>query len=193
VPDAQTVTLLLHDFAQGDKAAFDRLVPLVYEELRRIAGGHLHRERQGHTLQPTALVHEVYVRMVGQEQPDYRDRAHFLSIAAQVMRRILIDHARIKNAAKRGSGQGSLPIDEARDAFERRPEALIALDDALTALQDADPRKARLIEMRYFGGLTIEECALALSMSVSEVRREVRVAQAWLQRELSRGLPDKSA
>lgn len=186
MPDARTVTLLLRDFAGGDKAAFDRLVPLVYEELRRIAQGQLHREKPGHTLQPTALVHEVYARMVGQEQPDYRDRVHFLSIAAQVMRRILIDHARVKNAAKRGSGQENLSIDEARDACARRPEVMIALDDALTALKETDARKARLLELRYFGGLTIEECAVALSVSISEVRRETRVAQAWLQRELSR-------
>ncbi len=180
------VTRLLREFAAGDKAAFDRLVPLVYDELRRIAEGQLRRERPGHTLQPTALVHEVYARMVEQEQPDYRDRAHFLAIAAQVMRKILIDHARIKKAAKRGAGQEKLPLDEARDASANRPEILLELDDALTALDELDPRKARLVEMHYFGGLTAEESAAALDLAVPVVRRELRVAQAWLQRELDR-------
>ena len=184
--DAQTVTRLLREFAGGDKAAFDRLVPLVYDELRRIADGQLRRERPGHTLQPTALVHEVYARMVAQEQPDYHDRAHFLGIAAQVMRKILIDHARIKNAAKRGSGREKLPIDEARDACVERPDIMVELDDALTTLGNQDPRKARLVEMRYFGGLTAEESAEALDLEVGVVRRELRVAQAWLQRELDR-------
>jgi len=184
--DAQTVTRLLREFAGGDKAAFDRLVPLVYEELRRIADGQLRRERPGHTLQPTALVHEVYARMVDQEQPDYHDRAHFLGIASQVMRKILIDHARIKNAAKRGSGREKLPIDEARDACVERPDIMVELDDALTTLASQDPRKARLVEMRYFGGLTAEESAEALDLEVGVVRRELRVAQAWLQRELDR-------
>lgn len=189
MPDTGAITLLLRDFAEGDKAAFDRLVPLVYEELRRIADNQLHHERPGHTLQPTALVHEAYARMVGQDQPDYRNRAHFLGIAARLMRRILIDHARMRNAAKRGGGQPNLPIDEARDACAQRPEAMIALDDALNALQDADAPKARLIEMRYFGGMSLEECAEALAISVSEVRREERVAEAWLQRQLGRTAP----
>ncbi len=184
--DTRLLTRLLHDVADGDKAAFDRLVPLVYDELRRIADGQLRREPPGHTLQPTALVHEVYARMVGQEQPDYRDRAHFLAVASQVMRRILIDHARIKHAAKRGGGHESLPIDEARDASAQRPEVLIELDDALKALQEQDPRKARLVEMHYFGGLTAGESATALALDVAVVRRELRVAQAWLQRELAR-------
>ncbi len=180
------VTRLLREFARGDKSAFDRLVPLVYDELRRIAEGQLRRERPDHTLQPTALVHEVYARMVEQEQPDYRDRAHFLAIAAQVMRKILIDHARIRKAAKRGSGRERLPLDEARDASIERPEILLELDDALTALDALDPRKARLVEMHYFGGMTAEESAAALDLKVPAVRRELRVAQAWLQRELGR-------
>jgi RNA polymerase sigma factor (TIGR02999 family) len=182
--DTGAVTQLLHEFADGDKAAFDRLVPLVYDELRRIAEGHLRRERPGHTLQPTALVHEVYARMVDQRQPDYRGRAHFLAIASQVMRKILIDHARIKHAAKRGGGQENLPIDDARDACAVRSALLIQLDDSLTALAEQDPRKARLVEMHYFGGLTAEESAQALDLDAGLVRRELRIAQAWLQREL---------
>jgi RNA polymerase sigma factor (TIGR02999 family) len=184
--DAQTVTLLLRESADGDRSAFDRLFPLVYEQLRKVAERQLHRERPGHTLQPTALVHEVYARMVGHEQPDCRDRAHFLCIAAQLMRKILIDHARIKKAAKRGGGCEKLPIDEARDACIERPGIMVELDDALTALGQQDRRKAQLIEMRYFGGLTAEESAEALDLDVAFVRRELRVAQAWLQRELDR-------
>lgn len=184
--NARTVTLLLREFARGDKVAFDRLMPLVYDELRKIAEGQFRRERPGHTLQPTALVHEVYARMVGSEQPDYHDRVHFLAIAAQVMRKILVDHARAKKAAKRGSGHGELSIDEARDAPVERPDILIELDDALIALNDEDPRKARLVEMHYFGGLTAEESAGVLALDVGVVRRELRVAQAWLQRELGR-------
>jgi RNA polymerase sigma factor (TIGR02999 family) len=187
-----SITLLLHEFSCGDKSALDRLVPLVYEELRRIASGQLRRERAGHTLQPTALVHEVYARMVGEDQPDYRDRAHFLGIAAHLMRRILIDHARSRNAAKRGGGAGRLTLDEARDVCMERPSVMICLDDALNDLARQDERKARLVEMRFFGGLTAEESAQALDLPVEAVRRELRIAQAWLQRELDRAAgPDK--
>jgi len=182
--DAGTVTALLREFGEGDKAAFNRLFPLVYEELRRIAEGRLRQERPGHTLQPTALVHELYTRMVGAGSPDYRDRAHFLAIASQVMRKILIDHARIKKAGKRGGGREKLSLDEARDASIARPEILVELDDALTALENQDAQKARLIEMHYFGGLTAEESAVALGIDVGLVRRELRVAKAWLQRQL---------
>jgi RNA polymerase sigma factor (TIGR02999 family) len=185
--DARTITLLLRDVADGDKSALDRVMPLVYGELRRIADGQLRRERPGHTLQPTALVHEAYVRLMHGQQPDYNNRSHFLAIASQVMRKILIDHARTRNASKRGGGRAGLSLDEARDACVERPEIMIALDDALNELERLDPRKARLIEMRYFGGLTAEESAQTLSLEVAEVRRELRVAQAWLQRELDRG------
>jgi len=164
----------------------DRLVPLVYDQLREIAQGQLRRERSGHTLQPTALVHEAYARMLGQEQPDYHDRAHFLGVAAQVMRRILIDYARTRNAAKRGGGGEKLPFDEARDGGTERSAAIIALDDSLTALERQDPRKARLVEMRYFGGLSAAESAEALGLDIAEVRRELRVAHAWLGREMKR-------
>jgi RNA polymerase sigma factor (TIGR02999 family) len=184
MPDAGTVTLLLREFGGGDQSALERLIPLVYEELRRLADGQLRRERPGHTLQPTALVHEVYVRMVGQAQPGYRDRAHFLAIAAHAMRKILIDHARGYNAAKRGGGQAKAPIDEERDGYVERPSLLIALDDSLAALEARDPMLARLIEMRYFGGLTAEESSAALNLGINDVRRQLRLAEAWLRREM---------
>jgi RNA polymerase sigma factor (TIGR02999 family) len=180
------ITLLLHAFAEGDKTALDHLIPLVYSELRRIADGHLRNERPGHTLQPTALVHEAYARLVDQKQPDYHDRVHFLAVAAQVMRQILIDHARKKFAAKRGGSQPKYSLDEAYDAAIEKPSLMIDLDDALKALEAHDAMKARLIEMRFFGGLTAEESAEVLKMPVNDVRRGLRVAQAWLQRELDK-------
>jgi RNA polymerase sigma factor (TIGR02999 family) len=182
--EKESITLLLQGLGRGDKASLDRLTPLLYDELRRIADAQLRRERPDHTFEPAALVNELYARMLGQEQPDYRDRAHFLRVAAQVMRRILIDHARIRDASKRGGGQEKLPIDEARDALAFRPAIMVALDDSLTALEQIDPRKAQLIEMRYFGGLTAEESGAVLGLDVLQVRRELRVAQAWLRREL---------
>jgi RNA polymerase sigma-70 factor, ECF subfamily len=184
IPDARTITILLRELAQGQHGALDRLVPLVYKELRRIAEGQLRRERGGHTLQPTALVHEVYMRMVVQQQADYRDRAHFLAIAAHAMRRILIDHAREHSAAKRGGGLERFAIDEERDGCLERPFILIALDDSLTALAGKDPLLAQLVELRYFGGLTAEESSVALNLEVNAVRRQLRMAEAWLQREM---------
>ena len=184
--DTHRVTQLLHEFACGEKASLDQLIPLVYDELRKIADGQLRRERKGHTLQPTALVHEVYARMVGGSSSDYRDRIHFLSTASQIMRRILIDHARMKSAGKRGGGQVNIAIDESRDASGEQPLVFLDLEDALEALEREAPRKARLIEMQYFGGLTAEESAEVLEIDVATVRRELRVAKAWLQRELER-------
>ena len=182
----EPITVLLQRFASGDKVALDRLIPLVYSELQRLARGYLRNERPGHTLQPTALVHEAYARLLRQDHPDYQNRAHFMGVAAQVMRQILIDHARTRNAAKRGGGQAKFSMDEALDISVGRPSILIAIDDALAALEQKDPVKAKLIEMRFFGGLTAEESAEAMQMSVADVRRQLRVAQAWLQRELDR-------
>jgi len=190
LPD-EPITLLLQRFADGDKDALDRLIPLVYSELQRLARGYLRNEHPGHTLQPTALVHEAYARLVKQDQPDYRSRAHFLGTAAHIMRQILIDHARTRNAEKRGSGSPKFSLDEAIGVPVARPDILIAMDDALEELLRKDPVKARLIEMRFFGGLTAEESSNVLSMSVPEVRRHLRVAQAWLQRELDRTAGDK--
>ena len=177
---------MLREFAAGDKEALDRLMPLIYAELKRIAQSHLGRERPDHTLQPTALVHEAYIRLIGQDQPDYRSRAHFLGVAAHVMRQILVDHARSRDAGKRGSGQTIFSLDESMDAAAERPVALIAVDDALGELERLDARKARLVEMRFFGGLTAEESAHVLQLPVEKIRAELRMAQAWLQRELDR-------
>lgn len=162
----------------------DRLVPLLYPELRRLARGYLRNERPGHTLQPTALVHEAYARLVKQDQPDYRSRAHFMGVAAQVMRQILIDHARTRDAGKRGGGAAKVPFDQALGIPAERPSAMLAIDDALAELSRKDPVKARLVEMRFFGGMTAEDSAEALGLPVAEVRRHLRVGQAWLQREL---------
>lgn len=179
------ITVLVHEYAKGDKAALDRLLPLVYGELRRIAQKHLRGERPGHTLQPTALVHEMYAKLIAESAPEVRDRIHFLSIAACVMRQVLIDHARTKYALKRGGRQEKLTIDEAENACVEKPAIMIRIDDALNELARQDPRKARLLEMRFFGGLTAEETATALELPVNVVRRDLRVAQAWLHRELS--------
>jgi RNA polymerase sigma factor (TIGR02999 family) len=187
----QPITLILQEFAAGDKTALDRLMPLVYAELRRLADGYLRNERPGNTLQPTALVHEAYVRLIEQDQPDYHSRAQFLSVAAHLMRQILIDRARARNAGKRGGGQMKYSLDEAVNAAVERPSIMIAIDDALNGLERKDPRKAKLIEMRFFGGLTAEESAEILGLPVEKVRGELRVAQAWLQRELGRGSSQK--
>jgi RNA polymerase sigma-70 factor (ECF subfamily) len=181
-----SITLLLQEFASGDKTALDRLLPHVYPELRKLAGRQLQKERSGHTLQPTALVHEAYIRLIGNEQPDYRSRAHFLCVAARVIRQILIDHARGHNAEKRGGGQFVCALEDWMDHPVERSPALIAIDDSLNALEKSDPGKANLIEMRFFGGLTAEESAEVLNIPVEKVRAELRVAQAWLKRDLDR-------
>lgn len=185
----QPITVLLHEFASGDKSALDRLVPLIYPELRRLARSYMRNERQGHTLQPTALVHEAYARLAKQDQPDYRDRAHFMGVAAQVMRQILIDHARTRDAEKRGGGAANLSLEAAGGVPIAEPAALIAVDEALEQLARNDSLKARLIEMRFFGGMTAEESAEVLHLSVNDVRRHLRLGQAWLQRELDNRSP----
>jgi RNA polymerase sigma factor (TIGR02999 family) len=191
MPEEPPVTVLLHRFANGDKVALDTLIPLVYSELQRLARGYLRNERSGHTLQPTALVHEAYARLLRQDQPDYQNRSHFLGVAAQVMRQILIDHARTRNAEKRGGGRPNFSVEEADDIAIDRPAELIAIDDALNQLARTDPVKAKLIEMRFFGGLTADESAEALQISVNDVRRHLRVAQAWLKRELDRSTSER--
>jgi RNA polymerase sigma-70 factor (ECF subfamily) len=184
---SQPITLILHDLASGDKDALNRLMPLVYAELRKVADAYLRNERPGNTLQPTALVHEAYIRLIKQDQPDFRSRAQFLGVASHIMRQILIDHARLRNAGKRGGGMPKYSLEEAWNAAVERPSIMLALDDALCQLERKDPRKTRLIEMRFFGGLTAEESAEVLELPVEKVRGELRVAQAWLQRELSAG------
>ena len=181
--DPAPVTRLLGALREGNRAALDQLMPLVYDELRRIADARLRAERPGHTLQPTALVHEAFLRMVGQQQPDFQSRSQFFAIAARVMRQILVDHARRTAAAKRGGEKR--PIDEALAKAGSDPAELLDLDVALSRLEEQDVRKARLIEMRFFGGLTAEESAEVAGVSVADVRRELRVAQAWLSRQMS--------
>ena len=188
-----SITVLVHAYASGDKAALDQLLPLVYAELRRIAQRQLREERPGHTLQPTALVHELYARLADQAPPNLNDRAHFLSVAARVMRQILIDHARTKHAKKRGGRQENVSLDEAQQSCMERPAIMIRIDEALNQLARQDMRKAQLIEMRFFGGLTAEESAVVLDLPVHVVRRELRVGQAWLQREINQGCSEASA
>jgi RNA polymerase sigma factor (TIGR02999 family) len=180
-----SATALLIDWSRGDTSALNQLLPLVYAELRRLAGRQLQRERVNHTLQPTALVHEVYLRLVDQRRVDWQDRAHFLGVAAQTMRRILVDHARRRDAGKRGDGVQCVSIDEARLAAPGEIP-LLALDDALSRLESVDPNLARIFELRAFGGLTIEEAAHVLKVSPSTVKRDWRTAKAWLNRELGR-------
>ena len=180
------VTDLLAAWRGGDAAALDRLMPLLYSELRRIAAGLLRRERPGHTLQPTALVHELYLRLVGQGRSEFEGRAHFLSLAARMMRRILVDHARHAHRLKRGGALPCLSLDEATGASTPTREIdLLALDEALDRLALIDAQQSRLVELRYFGGLTIEEAAVALGISSGTVKREWSTARAWLFQEMS--------
>jgi RNA polymerase sigma factor (TIGR02999 family) len=185
VPDTQ-VTVLLRRLHDGDKAVMDELVPLVYAELHRMAASYLRREHRDHTLQSTGLVHEAYLRMVGQEQPDFQSRSHFFGIASRVMRQILVDHARSRHAAKRGGDTPKVSLEEAIERIEDRPGVMIAIDDALNALGKRDPEKLRLVELRFFGGMTAEESAEMLGLPVQTVRSQLRVAQAWLRREVDR-------
>jgi RNA polymerase sigma factor (TIGR02999 family) len=182
----QPITTLLHEVAAGNKSALDRLVPLLYPELQRLARGYMRNERDGHTLQPTALVHEAYARLIRQDQPNYNSRAHFMGVAAHIMRQILIDHARTSKAEKRGGDAAKMSFDEVTGIAIERPAAMLAIDDALAELTRKDPVKAQLVEMRFFGGMTAEDSAEVLKMTVTEVRRHLRVGQAWLQRELDR-------
>ena len=181
----QDVTGLLLEWQQGDSAALDKLTPLVYDELRRIAHRYMQRERDGHTLQTTALVNEAYVRLAGQQRIDWQNRAHFFAVTAQVMRNLLIDHARRRHYAKREAQH--VPLDDVAGAMSQmRAAELVALDEALNELATLDPRKSRVVELRYFGGLSIEETADVLEVSPMTVRRDWRVAKAWLYRTLKR-------
>lgn len=177
------VTGLIHDWRSGDTGALDRLIPLVYEELRALADRRLRGERAGHTLQPTALVHEAYARLVAAEI-DFTDRAHFFAMIATTMRRVLVDHARARGRAKRGGGVVALTLDEQIALVDDRPEELLALDEALERLGTVDSRKAKVIELHYFGGLTYAEIGAALDVSDVTVFRDLRLAKAWLAQEL---------
>jgi RNA polymerase sigma factor (TIGR02999 family) len=182
---ANQVTSLLIDWQHGDKAALDHLMPLVYHQLRKLAAGYLGHERRDHTLQPTALIHEAYLRLVDQDLPEWQNRAHFFGVAARLMRQILVDHARTQNASKRLGGKQKISLEDAPPVFTHGDAAsLLTLDDALKKLAQLDQRKARVVEMRAFGGMSVEDTAVALGVSEPTVKRDMRFAQAWLRREL---------
>src|SRR6516162_4967154 len=172
------VTRLLAEWRDGDEGAEAQLMPLVYGELRQLAAAYLRGERHGHTLQPTALVHEAYLRLVDQSAPDWQSRSHFYGVAARVMRQILVDHARRKQAKKRAAEP--VPLQQVVTFQPDRSDDLVALDDSLTDLEKIDARKSQAIELRYFAGLTMDEIAQAMNLSVESVRRDMRMAEAWL-------------
>lgn len=197
------VTQLLSQWAEGDEQALSALMPLIYDQLQRLARGHMARERTDHTLQPTGLVHEAFLRMAGQRSAHWQNRAHFLAVASQMMRRILVNHARNRIAAKRGGGApmvsmndtafieepmtqdfGGTPSSGTGELFDKTDGELVALDEALTKLEAEDPQQSRVVELRYFGGLTVEETAQAMSISPATVKREWAVARLWLKRAL---------
>jgi RNA polymerase sigma factor (TIGR02999 family) len=186
MPQPEEVTVLLKAMTSGDENAPEKLLPIIYNDLRRLAGAYLSNERKDHTLQPTALVHEAYIRLVDWENVSWQNRAHFFAVAAQVMRRILVDHARGKKAEKRGGFEQLLSLDEAVGFQEKKDVDLVALDDALNELEKSDPRQAKIVELRFFGGLTIEETAEALRISPATVKNEWAFAKAWLRVELTK-------
>ncbi|MFL6254689.1 MAG: sigma-70 family RNA polymerase sigma factor [Pyrinomonadaceae bacterium] len=186
----EEVTQILQEVSGGDREAPARLMPLVYDELRRLADHYLRQERPDHTLQPTALVHEAYLRLVDQTRVDWQNRAHFFGVAAQLMRRILVDYARRHQTSKRGGLRQKLTLDEAVDYSQTRDVDLVRLDDALTALAQFDARQSRIVELRFFGGLTIEETAEALDISPATVKVDWNMAKAWLRREIGGGDAD---
>ena len=178
------VTQLLHQWSHGNESALEALTPLVYNELRQRARNYLRRERPDHTLQPTALLHEAYLRMIGDSLPEFQNRSHFFAIASRAMRQILVDHARRRGANKRGAGVVDVTLDEALVPAKAENGDLLALDQALSKLAAFDERKCRVVEMRYFGGCTVEEVSEALGVSTITVIRETRVAEAWLRRSM---------
>jgi RNA polymerase sigma factor (TIGR02999 family) len=179
------ITILLGELTNGKQDAFSKLVPLVYDEMRRLADRYMRRERTNHTLQATALVHEAYLKLV-EQRSDWQSRAHFFAVAAQVMRHILIDHARGHVRAKRGGVQEAVTLDEALVFSEGKSEELLAVDEAMQRLAKLDPRQSRVVELRFFGGLTVEETAEALAISPITVKRDWNLARAWLYGELER-------
>jgi RNA polymerase sigma factor (TIGR02999 family) len=187
-PTETAVTTLLRAWAQGQESAGERLFPILYGELRRQAARYMRRERQRHTLQPSGLVHEAYLRLAGAPEADWHSRAHFFAIAARVMRQVLVDHARRRGAAKRG-GQLVTLVDADAPVL---PVDLLDLEDALTELSALDPRQARVVELRFFGGMGVEETAEVLSLSARTVKREWQTARAWLQRRLAHGGAERS-
>jgi RNA polymerase sigma-70 factor, ECF subfamily len=179
------VTTLLHAWSRGDPAAFDKLAPIIYTELRRLAGRYMARERRDHTLQPTALVHEAYMRLADLQHLHWKNRLHFYAISAQVMRRVLVDFARSRERGKRGGGDQRLSLEDCVELGEHYDAALIALDDALSTLASSDARKCQVVEMKFFGGLSADEIAESLHVSAETVLRDWKLAKLWLLRELS--------
>jgi RNA polymerase sigma factor (TIGR02999 family) len=186
-PPREDLTRLLLDWSSGDPDALERLVPLVYDDLRRLAQSYLERERPGHTLQATAVVHELYVGLAKQKRIRWQNRAQFFAVAATLMRRLLVSHARKKRSAKRGGGAVALALDEALNVPEGREPDLLALDEALQVLAEFAPRQSRIVEMRFFGGLTVDETAAVLDVSPATVKLDWSLAKAWLFRELNQG------
>ena len=182
IPDE--ITQLLMKWGQGDKAALDQLMPLVYDELRRLAAHYLQQERSGHTLQPTALVNEAYLRLVDQRNVDWRNRAQFFGLAAQMMRRILVNHAEARKAAKRGGDAERLPLDDSLSLSRENDVDILALNDALNRLAEFDEQKSKVVELRFFGGLKMDEVAEFIGKSTATTEREWSLARAWLYREL---------
>ena len=188
----QEVTQLLADWGKGDRSALDKLFPLVQSELRRIAQRQMSHERPGHTLQATALVNEAYLKLAGQQGFDWQNRAHFFAVSAQVMRHILIDHARAHARDKRGGGAVKVSLNDALVVAEDQAAHFIALDDALRVLERLDPQKGKIVELRYFGGLSIDEAAEVMNVSPRTVRREWQRARAWLYRMMTEGIEDET-
>jgi len=181
----ENITDLLGGYARGDKEALDKLMPVVYNELRQQAARYLRREQAGHTLQTTALIHEAYVRLVDQRNVQWQNRAHFFGIAAQMMRRILVDHARTKKRAKRGGSDVKVSLADATIPVKEQDLDIVALDEALTRLAELDEQQSRVVELRFFSGLTVEETAEVMGISPATVKRDWSMAKAWLHRELS--------
>jgi RNA polymerase sigma factor (TIGR02999 family) len=186
------LTSLLLDWSRGNPEALNQLAPLIYDELHRMASRHLRREPNGNTLQSTALVHEVYLKLIDQERVQWQDRNHFFAVASNMIRRILVDHARARYAAKRGGGQVRLEFDEAIGLPGARDANLMALDDAMESLAQLDRRQSRIVELRFFGGLSIEETAEVMHLSPATVKRDWNVAKAWLYRQLARSSNSES-
>lgn len=189
-PAREDVTVLLAELTRGNDQAARRLIPLVYDELRRLAGGYMRRERSDHTLQATALVHEAYLKLVEQRSVDWQGRAHFFGIAAQMMRRILIDHARAHLREKRGGGEEMVPLDEGLVFSPQQSSELLKLEESLERLTALDPRQGKIVELRFFGGLTVEETAEVLGISPKTVKRDWSVAKAWLHGDLKQSHDD---
>src|SRR5579864_7814602 len=185
-PVPHHITQLLNEWGNGDQAALDRLMPLVYAELRRMARRHMNQQRPGHTLQTTALIHEAYMRLAGDSAKQWDNRAHFFGVAAKAMRCVLVDHARSRRSAKRGGAVRPVTLDEGIHTSGERIAGLIALDDALTDLDKLHPRQSQVVELRFFAGLSVEETAAILKVSPETVMRDWRAAKAWLERELNR-------